>query len=230
MHSGHRARLVGKIKDGGTVYEHELLEILLFNACPRRDLNATAHALISRFGSLAGVLAADCGALASVDGVGKNMAEYICCLNKALEKCGNTGSFAVLSNTAECKAFMATRAQSDKERVELLMLDKDGRVRRICTYETDKREAANGEKRPILDYAEILKCLSVYRPYGLFVTRTRVSGDSRPTDGDDELFNGVYRVCKMCGSRFFDYCIGAPDGEIYSYRVADRLAFGAQFG
>ena len=59
MHTGHRSRLTGKIKDGGVVYEHELLEYLLFNACPRRDLNATAHSLIEKFGSISGVLAAD---------------------------------------------------------------------------------------------------------------------------------------------------------------------------
>ena len=223
MHSGHRGRLVGKLMDGGVIYEHELLEILLFNACPRKDLNATAHALIARFGNIAGVLEADVGSLCTVYGVGRNMAEYLRCLGASLERCGGTGSFAVISNTAELKAFMKTRASSGGERVELLIMDKDGRVRRICTFYPDGGGLG-------AEYAEILKCLSVYRPYGLFAARTRTTGYAGPQSADDEFCETLYRVCKMCGCKFYDYCIAAPEGEIFSYRVADRLIFGAQSG
>ena len=124
MHTGHRSRLAGKIKDGGVVYEHELLEYLLFNACPRRDLNATAHSLIQRFGSISGVFAARREELVSVDGVGENMAEYLLCLGKSLSRCGNCNSFAVLRNTADFKSFISTRATGASDCLELCLMDK----------------------------------------------------------------------------------------------------------
>ena len=39
--------------------EHQLLELLLTYAIPRRDVNPLAHRLIERYGSLAAVLKAD---------------------------------------------------------------------------------------------------------------------------------------------------------------------------
>ena len=73
VHEGHRKRLRERYMEGGAAVfaEHELLELLLTYAIPRRDTNALAHALIERFGSLAAVLEARVPELAAVDGVGE---------------------------------------------------------------------------------------------------------------------------------------------------------------
>lgn len=220
MHEGHRGRLVAKIKDGSTVYEHELLEILLFKACPRRDLNATAHALISRFGGLAGVFSADTDELMTVAGVGKNMAEYICCLGKSLSKIGGSNSFAVLSCTADFKEFISARG-GEEDGILLCMTDKDGKVRRLCTVDL-KGSAKAVDSR-------LLKLISVYSPYGLFVSKKLAHARALPGVDDDRLVDTVFKAAKLCGTRFFDYCLVGADGEIYSYFVHDRTAFGHSF-
>lgn len=61
-HNGHRNRLKESyIKNGclDAFHEHQILELLLFYAIPRRDVNPLSHQLIDRFGSLHGVLGAD---------------------------------------------------------------------------------------------------------------------------------------------------------------------------
>ena len=67
MYEGHRRRMYGKLKSGDSLYEHELLEILLFNAFQRKNTNPIAHALLDAFGSIAGVFNAEveqlCGSL-----------------------------------------------------------------------------------------------------------------------------------------------------------------------
>ena len=65
-HAGHRERLRRRaLMDGAEALRpHELLELLLFYAIPRRDVNALAHELDKRFGGVCGVLAADEAALA----------------------------------------------------------------------------------------------------------------------------------------------------------------------
>lgn len=224
MHEGHRSRLVGKIKDGGMVYEHELLEILLFNACPRKDVNGVAHALIGRYSSIGGVLSAPCDGLSSSDGVGENMAEYLCCINLALKACGNVNSFAVLKNTAQFKNFIAARPVPDREQTEFCMVDKDGRVRRICTYTIN-----DGDNDGITD-GEIMKIMSVYHPYGLFVCTKRTKAGCEPEAFDDRLAKRVYKIGLMCGVNIYDYCVVSADRKIYSYYVADRLFFGATKG
>ena len=72
VHGGHRERMREKLLNSGveSFHDHELLEMLLFSSISRRNTNDIAHALLSRFGSLYGVLTATPDALAAVDGVG----------------------------------------------------------------------------------------------------------------------------------------------------------------
>ena len=60
VHDGHRERLRQRYGALGpdAFADHELLELLLTYAIPRRDTNETAHLLLKRFGSLSGVLGA----------------------------------------------------------------------------------------------------------------------------------------------------------------------------
>lgn len=217
MHEGHRSRLAGKVTGGGVIYEHELLEILLFNACPRRDLNATAHALIARFGGIAGVLSSKVDELTAVEGVGEKMAEYLVCLGKVFERVGGCNSFAVLHNTAQFKNFLSLRPRPQNDCIEFYMVDKDGRVRRMCTFGKDLSDSV------------ALKTLSVYKPFGLFVSDRRACGDCTPDKSDDKLTVRINEITKLCGVRFFDYCVVSASGEIYSYKTADRTVFGESF-
>lgn len=79
-HAGHRDRLRARAQMGGaeSLKPHELIELLLFYAIPRRNVNALAHALIERFGSANGVLTADEKALREVEGVGAHTARVLC--------------------------------------------------------------------------------------------------------------------------------------------------------
>ncbi len=70
--SGHRARLRERPLYGGAkaLADYEVLEYLLFAAVRKGEALPVAKALIKHFGSFAGVLNADPGALHRVDGVG----------------------------------------------------------------------------------------------------------------------------------------------------------------
>jgi len=63
--SGHRARLRSRFLAGGSdaLADYELLELLLFQAIPRRDVKPLAKDLIAHFGSLGELLAAPATAL-----------------------------------------------------------------------------------------------------------------------------------------------------------------------
>jgi DNA repair protein RadC len=70
-HLGHRERLRRRVLDRGadSLADYELLEYLLFGVRRQGDTKPTAKALIDRFGSVAGVLAAPAAELATVKGV-----------------------------------------------------------------------------------------------------------------------------------------------------------------
>ena len=79
LHKGHRERLRERfLREGLDNFEdHQVLELLLFQAIPRFDTNPVAHRLMQRFGSLSAVLEADPKDLAVVEGVGTNAAAFL---------------------------------------------------------------------------------------------------------------------------------------------------------
>ena len=79
VHGGHRSRMKEKMMHfGDQIFDdHELLEMLLYQAIPMRDTNPIAHRLLATFGSLEGVFQATKEELVLVDGVKEKTAELI---------------------------------------------------------------------------------------------------------------------------------------------------------
>lgn len=86
-HDKHRERLKNRfLNSPDSLEDHELLELLLFYAIPRKNTNDTAHYLLNRFGSVKGVFDANYDALLTIDGIGNNSALYIKILAKLISK------------------------------------------------------------------------------------------------------------------------------------------------
>ena len=79
LHGGHRARMKARYLEQGmdALADHEALELLLYYAIPRADVNPLAHRLIEHFGSFHAVLEAEVDELTLVSGVGENTALLI---------------------------------------------------------------------------------------------------------------------------------------------------------
>lgn len=79
IHAGHRSRMRHRFLRNGLdgFSDHEVLELLLFYAVPRQDVNPMAHALLDRFGSLPEVLDAPVEELCTIHGVGPKVARFL---------------------------------------------------------------------------------------------------------------------------------------------------------
>ena len=79
IHDGHRERMKKRFIEHGleNFDDHSVLELLLFYALPRADVNPIAHKLIDKFGSLAAVFDAPTDELAKVTGLSANSALLI---------------------------------------------------------------------------------------------------------------------------------------------------------
>ncbi len=78
-HDGHRQRMRERFQAQGLdgFAPHEVLELILFYAIPRANVNPLAHRLIDTFGSLHAVLEADVKDLTKVEGIGQNAATLL---------------------------------------------------------------------------------------------------------------------------------------------------------
>lgn len=72
-HIGHRERLRKRYLGEGidNFEQHEILELLLYYAIPRKDCNPIAHRLLDEFNSISNVFETDVNRLAKVDGMGE---------------------------------------------------------------------------------------------------------------------------------------------------------------
>lgn len=219
VHEGHRQRMLKKFAEGGVTLEHELLEMLLFNAYPRKNTNPVAHALLDAFGSLKGVFEADIRDLTAVEGVGESVAAYIKCVAACARPAYSADvAEAYLKNYADFKDFAAMRLRSKASEVlELYLLEKNGRVKYVFS------RTNFGEHSVQLERKEIPSVLASIKPYGLLIAHNHLTGDSRPSPKDDKFTSEIAALCALYGVMLYDHCIYASDNNIYSYFSEGRF-------
>lgn len=79
MHDGHRSRIRKRFMLNGFdgFEDHEILELALFYAIPRKNTNVIAHELLNRFGTVDAVFDAPINMLKEIEGVGESAAIFI---------------------------------------------------------------------------------------------------------------------------------------------------------
>lgn len=121
LHDGHRQRKRERfLKQGADgLADHEVLELLLYYAIPRRDTNELAHRLIQHFGTLDAVFQAPPEALMQVSGIGENAAVLLN-LVPAAQRCARRSVSAerILNSVERCGAYFMDLL--DGQRRELL--------------------------------------------------------------------------------------------------------------
>lgn len=128
-HKGHRERLRKRfLKEGFSSFDdHNILELALFYVIRQRDTNEIAHALIHRFGSVAGVLEASREELKEVDGVSDATATFfqvIAEMAKVYYNSDPAPKARVLNHSDQIGEYFVRKfLGAKKELIYLLMLD-----------------------------------------------------------------------------------------------------------
>ncbi len=130
---GHRERLRAKLLKRGAhaLDDYELLETLLFAFIPRRDVKPIAKALLKRFGSLSGVIAADPKDLMRIDGVGETVAAYLKTVSELGDRTSREQIQArpVISSWSALLAYVRRQLQHEtREQFRVLFLDRKNQL------------------------------------------------------------------------------------------------------
>ena len=120
MHEGHRERLRQTYLEHGAsaLHEHQLLELLLTYAIPRRDTNPLAHRLLAAYGSLDKVLAANPYDLMRQEGIGPQTAVLLSLAGALMQRRSALCAERTAVNTPEaasrdCQALLAGSKYED---------------------------------------------------------------------------------------------------------------------
>lgn len=130
-HSGHRDRLRQRfLNEGGfdNFEEHQILELLLFYAIPRRDTNELAHKMIKEFGDLDTLLNAEPEAISTRTNVSINTAVLVSMTGRLINRrC--CSKIKHLKDAEQAKEyFIQLLKGSAVEKFYIVCLDKNRRI------------------------------------------------------------------------------------------------------
>ena len=218
IHEGHRQRMYEKLEKGEDLYDHELLEILLYSVCPRVNTNPVAHALLDRFVTISEVFGASIEELKKVPGVGESVARYLKAVGQCAERAGSIDNAPSLKTFGDCKRFVHLRLSGrSEEHIELYFLNKACRVQRIFDYTVahKSRAAANMDV--------IARNVALFRPHGIVIAHNHLNGDESPSDYDDEFTQVVQFICNMNEVQLLDHVVYISREKVLSYSDSGRL-------
>ncbi len=219
---GHRRRLRERFERGGLAAfaEHEIVELLLTLALPRRDVKPLAKTLIARFGNLRGVLEAPLDSLREVPCIGEVAPVAFRIIKAAAELYLRQGAEEepLLNNYARLEAFWRARLGELKhEVVEIAYLDKSYRL------------LPQGVERLVegsIDGVSVSLQLLMKKALGrgaryLVLAHNHPSGDLSPSEEDAALTSRVGISAKAVEIELLDHWIISSSG-CYSFRRAGR--------
>lgn len=132
LHDGHRQRLIQRFleEDLDNFEPHNVLELLLFYAIPRKDTNELAHVLMDTFGSLKGVFDAPYEELIKVPGIGPNTAALLKLVPSLTRTYYSSDARSIILDTSEKSGeyFLPYYIGQTEEVVRLACLDAGGKV------------------------------------------------------------------------------------------------------
>ena len=205
-YTGHRERMRKKFAYGGldVFLEHEVLELLLTYALPRKDTKPLAWALIKKFGSLANVLDATPEKLLEVKGIGAHSAQLICLVRALFSRYARAkmDTPVSLSSPAKLIAYCKASLQGQEEEVlELIFLS----VRN--TIIGTKIMASGLIDRIVVTPRKIVECALRAKAAAIILVHNHPSGNSHPSQADIDLTNATKQAAKIFNIQVHDHII-----------------------
>jgi DNA repair protein RadC len=218
---GHRQRLRARLLTAGpdSVADHELLELVLFLALPRRDTKPIAKAMIARFGSFANAIAAPLNELRGVDGMGEAGAAALKTVQAAALRLmrAELKTAPVLGNWDQLMGYLT--AVLSRERVEqfrILFLDNRNR---LLADEAQARGTVN--HTPVYPREVAKRALELHAT-ALILVHNHPSGDPAPSRPDIEMTREIKAALSTVSVVVHDHVI-IGNGTWLSFRKEGLL-------
>jgi DNA repair protein RadC len=210
-HLGHRDRLRERARKGGlaALPDYELLELYLFRSIPMRDVKPLAKALLNRFGSLSGVLAASLVDLRGVPGVGDSVALDLTLLHEAALRTVREPitKRTVISSWSQLLAYVRLAlAEEPREQFRVLFLD---RKNQLIADEVMNRGTV--DHAPVYPREVIRRALELSSS-SIILVHNHPSGDPTPSAADVEMTRHVVEAGRPLRVAVHDHLVVGRDG------------------
>ncbi|WP_338468508.1 DNA repair protein RadC [Novosphingobium sp. ZN18A2] len=211
--SGHRERLRKRLLEGGedALADYELIEYLLATARPRVDTKPVARSLIRRFGSLAGVLAADTQTLIKHPDMGPASAAALRIVAVAARRMVRQrvreksvlGSWQALIDYLHIDMAHLTR-----ERVRVLYLNAQN------TLMLDEKVGDGTIDEAAIHPREVIRRALDIGAAALILVHNHPSGNPQPSRADIQITQRIIEAGRHLGIVVHDHIVIGQDGHV----------------
>lgn len=203
---GHRQRLRDRfMKAGGeAMADYELLELILFQAIPRRDVKPLAKDLMSTFGSFSSVITAPVERLQEFKGLSETAIAGIKMMQEAAVRLSREeimdkpvlSSWQALINY--CRTVMAHRKT---EQVRILFLDRNN-----ILIADELQGEGTVDHTPIYPREVVKRALDLHAS-ALILVHNHPSGNTAPSQGDIAMTKEIQDACAKLNITIHDHLI-----------------------
>ena len=220
LHDGHRQRKKQRFLQYGldSFADHEVLELLLFYAIPRRDTNETAHRLLEHFGTLKAVLMASVEELQKVEGVGKSAAAFLHLLQAVGYRALRTaGDDTILNSVDSAGAYFQKLLHGERREVLYqVCLDAKGKVL------SHKRLSSGTVSMAPVNVREVVENALYTDASGILLAHNHPSGIALPSEEDRQITMQIRQALGTMGIELVDHIIVA-DNDFVSMAASGML-------
>ena len=187
-----------------------MLELILFQALPRRDTKPIAKALLARFGSFSGVLAAPEERLCEIDGVGEKVALHLKLTKASAARFARDGvqDRPLLSSWQAvidyCRAAMAFE---EREQFRIIFLDKKNGL-----IADEIQQTGTVDHTPVYPREIVRRALELSAT-ALILAHNHPSGDPAPSQADIDMTAKIVEIATPMGIVIHDHIIVGRDGH-----------------
>jgi DNA repair protein RadC len=210
---GHRERLRERFlaSGGETLPDYELLELLLQPILPRRDTKLLAKALLAKFGSFSGVLAAPRHRLIEVQGIGETAATQVKVILAAAQRFARDQvpmEAPILSSWTQLLDYCHRQmAYESKEQFRILFLDKKNRL-----IADEVQQVGTVDHTPVYPREVIRRTLELSAT-AVILLHNHPSGDPTPSSADVQMTRQIADIAKPLGILVHDHIIIGKSGH-----------------
>ena len=221
-HEGHRDRMRERFRDNGGAgfQKHELVEMLLYSAYPRRDTNEMAHRVLEQFGgSLTKLIHTDPETISKMCGISINAATLFSLIGEinrraAIEKWDEK---VILSSTATVGEFAISYLEGlNIEKVYVICLNASLALIKCVEAAVGTSDSALIEVRKVVGIAISNNASSI------ILMHNHPSGGRRPSYEDIKFTSDCLDALSAIKIDLADHIIVA-DGEYFSFKAEGVL-------
>lgn len=213
VHDGHRERVRQRFIEAGLdgFAEHEALELLLFYAIPRKDVNPLAHQLIERYGSLNAVLTAPLDDLKQVPGMSERTAVLLRLAPQIYKKARLSAASQTdtLNSVSKVGKFLVDLFSGERnEVVYQLCLDRKGKLLACKRLSEGSVTTTPVNVRRIVENAVLTSAGAV------ILAHNHPSGLAMPSDADISVTMQARDALKAIDVQLVDHIIVADEDYV----------------